>query len=346
MEGEFMLKRLVPLQRCKSQRAAFTLVELLVVIAIIGILVALLLPAVQSAREAARRTKCINNLKQLALGCLNHESALKRLPIGISATSTGSSDVLHTWASYIMPYLEQGNVYSNIDFTIPSWRPFVNNGRQRPPTAAWTYTPLDIHLCPSDLGPGEWWTGDAFGFTHGNYLGNIGTEDWYQVGSRETLLASFPLEFRGPLEKGFTTANDGIPLRRISDGTSQTALLGETRLFPGEDSRGVLYLGTCFYHHRETPNTPAEDSTEWCTTEPDNTVAPCTTRFAASRGPYRNVARSQHPGGVQLAFVDGHADFVADDVNLCVWRSYSTRAGDDQLRTNLTTLRNGTIVCQ
>lgn len=98
----------------KARFSGFTLVELLVVIAIIGVLVALLLPAVQAAREAARRTQCLNNLRQFSLGCLNHESATKRLPAGFT-TRPSDGDVHHTWASYVLPYLEQGAMFGTIN---------------------------------------------------------------------------------------------------------------------------------------------------------------------------------------------------------------------------------------
>lgn len=331
------------LVRCQINNKGFTLVELLVVIAIIGILVALLLPAVQSAREAARRQQCQNNLKQLALGCLNHESAQQRLPAG---NTVRGGDVNHTWASYIMPYLEQGAVFDNIDFDQPSWRPFVANGRQRPPNAVWTYTPLQIHICPSDLGPGEWWTGDAAGFTHGNYLANIGSVDWFQLGNVQDDRNRIADVERGAFERAPGIKNDGVPLRRIVDGTSKTALLAETRLTPGFDSRGILYLGTCFYHHLNTPNATSEDSSEWCSQEQFPEM-PCTARFSASRGPYRNVARSQHAGVVQVVFVDGHVEGISDDINLCAWRSLATRAGSDELLVNLVqNPRSGVFSCQ
>ena len=97
--------------RKSSSRIAFTLVELLVVIAIIGILIGMLLPAVQSIREAARRTQCMNNVRQLGIALLSHEEALGDFP-------PGRTD-LHSWASYLMPYLEQENVSDQIDLSKP-----------------------------------------------------------------------------------------------------------------------------------------------------------------------------------------------------------------------------------
>lgn len=104
----------------RNRRSGFTLVELLVVIAIIGILVGLLLPAVQSAREAARRMSCQNNMKQIGLGVLNHESAYKRLPGSGQCGSTGSNSTpyqIHSTATQILPYIEQQTVYRMFDFT-------------------------------------------------------------------------------------------------------------------------------------------------------------------------------------------------------------------------------------
>jgi prepilin-type processing-associated H-X9-DG protein len=270
-----------------------------------------------------------------------------RLPAGNTTLDSGTRDVMHTWASFILPYMEESAQYDNIDFSVPSWQPYVASPRGRKEYAAWTYTPLDIHLCPSDLGRGEWWSGDAYGFTHGNYLANIGTRDWYQKGTEAEDKVAIPPEARGPFERAFSQKNKGVELREITDGLSKTSMLGETRLTPGLDSRGILYLGTCYYHSKNTPNSNAEDSSEWCSQDQQFPELPCTDKFEASRGPYRNIARSRHPGGVQIAFCDGHVDFESDDVNLCVWYASASRAGSDELATTLVqNSRDGTISCQ
>ena len=122
------------------RRVGFTLVELLVVIAIIGILVALLLPAVQAAREAARRTQCSNNLKQIGIAYQNYADARKMLPPGYTATGTDPNVTTPGWgwAAYILPYMEEGNIYQQIDLTKPIETQNV------------IQTVLSVYLCPSD----------------------------------------------------------------------------------------------------------------------------------------------------------------------------------------------------
>ena len=112
----------------RTALVAFTLVELMVVVAIIGVLVALLLPAVQSAREAARRSQCINNLRQIGVATMHFESVNRRLPKGDwrQRTSSTGVDSLGTWISLTLPYLEEADLYGNIDFS----RPFLS--RQTP----------------------------------------------------------------------------------------------------------------------------------------------------------------------------------------------------------------------
>ena len=334
-------------QRKRESATGFTLVELLVVIAIIGILVALLLPAIQAAREAARRSQCQNNLKQMALGCLSHESAMKRLPAGFTTVSETDSDLLHTWASYILPYLEEAALSDQIDFKVPSYRPWELAGRTCPKDAPWTYTQLNIQLCPSDQ-PRDIHTGACQCFAHGSYLANHGWWHWWQ-GLNKTI---YNLQLKkdqtnsgginkfGPFEKVYGMQNMGTPLRKITDGTSSTAMLGEGRQFPGEDARGLLYLASCFYTHEYAPNAAALDDLEFCADgsngKDDETgelypEAPCSQRYggALPRGPLVQTSRSRHPGGVQIAFCDGHVEFVNDGVELDVWHAMSTCANGE-----------------
>jgi prepilin-type N-terminal cleavage/methylation domain-containing protein len=316
-----------------ATRAGFTLVELLVVIAIIGVLVALLLPAVQAARAAARRTQCQNNIRQLGLGCLNHESAMGRLPVGFNTLPNG--DVMHTWAAFSLPYVEAATLFDNIDLTRPSWQQDLD------PKTPWVKTQLDIHLCPSDVGR-DVHEGRSSTFAHANYLANQGLKPWWQANLSEVNAdARIPIESRGPFERAFAQQNEGIELRQISDGLSRTVMLGEVRQFPGFDARGLLYLGSAFYSHEYFPNSNATDYLEWCAEyngagrrldeSRRDPSAPCDTRSSASRGPYRQTSRSLHPGGVHVVYCDDHVEFINDDVDQIVWKGISTRAADDQL---------------
>lgn len=317
-----------------NKSSAFTLVELLVVIAIIGVLVALLLPAVQSAREASRRSSCLNNMKQVALGILSHESAIQRLPAGFT-TTVPSNDVNHTWASYTLPYLEQANLFSQIDFTIPSFQPWEDAGRTCPNDAPWTYTRISLFQCPSDQ-TDEIHEGAAACFAHGNYLANVGPWTWWQALDKRTLelYRSYDTDYannRGPFEKIYGPANKGTTLRKIVDGLSSTVMLGECRQFPGNDSRGLLYLASCLYSHRYLPNTPAVDRLEYCGNggDPDGLVnpdAPCdSNNMQIPRGPMSQTSRSQHPGGVNVAYCDGHVVYVNNETNEEVWHAIATR---------------------
>ena len=147
-----------------NNRLAFTLVELLVVIAIIAMLVTLLLPAVQAAREAARRSQCSNNLRQCVLASMNFESARNALPAG--TTSTGN-DVHHTWATFILPFSEEGAIHNTIDFNTPSWHSFVRGN-----PAPWTFHDYSLYRCPSQDTVVH--TSTAGNFSHGNYVANSG----------------------------------------------------------------------------------------------------------------------------------------------------------------------------
>jgi len=153
----------------KSSRA-FTLVELLVVITIIGILIALLLPAVQAAREAARRMQCQNNLKQIGLAMHNYHAALGSLPPLVIHRANPGSTFMHTWAALILPYLEQQTLYDTIDFGEPHWSLTANQLLRE--------SFLPVMTCPSDtkvdlVGFGDGSSVHSY-YSRGNYMANVG----------------------------------------------------------------------------------------------------------------------------------------------------------------------------
>lgn len=327
-----------------DRNKGFTLVELLVVIAIIGLLVALLLPAVNAAREAARRTQCKNNIRQLGLATLNYESSFRTLPpsakVDTSASTTGNNV---SWGVHgrILPFVEESALYDKIDTEI-----------------AWDFqTAIDglripIFQCPSDARAGELRDpggGKArlFSTTYGF---NMGT--WFVFDPRTR---------RGG--DGAFYPNSNLRLARVADGTSKTLMVSEVKAWQPYLRNGGPSTTTI-------PNTPAEAATiassgaefkdtghtEWpdgrvhhtgfTATMPPNTIISVDRSGVtydvdfnswqegkdggSGRPSYAIVtSRSYHSGGVQVAMLDGSVQTVQNDIDMSLWRAAATRSGHE-----------------
>ena len=204
-----------PFPRQLRKSAGFSLVELLVVVAIIGTLVGLLLPAVQSAREAARRTSCTNNLRQFGLALLNHESALRRFPQTDARTSGTAGWSLH---ARLLPYAEESAIGSQIDFTATPFTGSFNNQTPAPQFAALFATPVPLLLCPSDGSPTVNACNGAT-YAGNNYMVSFGSAT---VSGTNTYW-----EFSKPTD-GVVYENSKVKIAQVIDGTSKTVIASET----------------------------------------------------------------------------------------------------------------------
>ncbi len=330
--------RLATSPRRPSPRA-FTLVELLVVIAIIGVLVALLLPAVQAAREAARRQQCQSNLRQLSIGLLNYESAKQTFPSAFEFT-VGQDPALLTnmgpnWAILILPFIEQQAVYSRINFS-----KFISD----PENAAVRESPLDVFRCPSDsynttrmliVSGTKYWA-------RGNYAANAGNGPLLSgLGyNNPTSIGIFGPTSPGWLEgriRGVIGPNVAATLRQLTDGTSNTILLGEVRAgLQPEDRRGTWALGQAgasvlFWYgsggDANGPNVCNDNADDVAGCKPADLALMRQECMPCYTGDERNnqaTTRSMHPGGTNLGMADGSAHFVSNEVDVTVPTGAST----------------------
>jgi prepilin-type N-terminal cleavage/methylation domain-containing protein/prepilin-type processing-associated H-X9-DG protein len=311
---------------------AFTLVELLVVITIIGILIALLLPAVQAAREAARRMQCGNNLKQVGLAMANYESQHTVLPPG-EIVSPGSNASIgwgleHTALALVLPMMEQAGVAGLYNFSLRALDTLNGPAVQ---------TQIAAYQCPSDNAAGR-----RAQSGYGSYWSrsNVAVSFGSQTMCKNSLGSSAPKDIA---KNGGDTNTDGpfrfdIPrsMADIKDGTSSTVLGSEVLAGQKEDfttsgkwdARGVWawpMMGSFAYTHLNTPNSSVGDTmyvssadTE-CISEPAE-GRPCNAAATTAYDQFQAAARSHHPGGVNIVFVDGHVTFAPDTVDTTVWR--------------------------
>jgi prepilin-type N-terminal cleavage/methylation domain-containing protein/prepilin-type processing-associated H-X9-DG protein len=340
----------------KSQSArGFTLVELLVVIAIIGILVALLLPAIQAAREAARRTQCTNHIMQLVKAAHNYESARKSLPFGRRSGFNPDGTTIRQWGhlAHILPYCEEESLHAIIDFnvgTAESLARLVKVSFFICPTDAEDRMNNDTCAASTDPNAGWWNAGRT------NYKGNGGS-----LPARTFTQNGVQVED----SNGCFTTNKAITLKQITDGTSHTAIYAEMRTgdgdrfsveIPGDwfaisgtnqdaetvytkclaiagtpptggaqypcSGRNWVYgdYGTTRYNHVMPPNLQS------CS---QNQTGGNLTAIQVNEHGTATTASSRHSGGVNMACADGSTHFVRDEIDRFVWSALGSRNADD-----------------
>lgn len=310
--------------RANRWRTGFTLVELLVVIAIIGVLVALLLPAVQAAREASRRSKCSNNLKQIGLAMHNHHDTIGVFPFGqfggyanngslpVPPAPTTKSCI--TWPILILPYAEQQPLYDTITNYL------INNPSLTGYTATTVnQTKIAFYMCPTDQNSGKV-VSEGF---HGNYLAcNGNTVNWDGTAN---LPQTGGIQNTGPILVGVRQA-----MSSITDGTSNTLLASETLVWKtGDDRRGRMfnsYQGETLFSTLRVPMSASADAQFSCGTSLP-THLPCTAVGSSANS--INSARSQHPAGVNALMCDGSVRFVTRSVDSVAWSVMGTRDGGE-----------------
>lgn len=261
----------------RNRSRGFTLVELLVVIAIIGVLVALLLPAVQQAREAARRAQCINNLKQIGLAMHNYHDTHRSLPAGFN------NDLGWSWGAAILPFIEQKALYDEFGKTS------ILMDLSDPDILSATRVKLDGFRCPSDPAPD----------LNDKSVPNVGAREEIAYASYVASMGTNKDATLGNLGTGMFWAKSYIKLRDVIDGTSNTFLAGEREY---QHSIGGIWAGT-------TTSGPGHSNKKFI-------LASTHTGDGLINDPSKTKGfGSMHPGGAVFLFVDASAHFIPETID-------------------------------
>ncbi len=319
--------------RAVQRSAGFTLVELLVVITIIGILMSLLLPAVQQIRAAARRIQCGNHLKQLALAMHNYEAAIGALPpaaiswVGDPIYGTagrpgpGSWYDDHGWYSQIGPYIEQQAWYDSIDFT-KSFSHEVNDQPRR--------HEVPLYACPSDGFKKNEWDSRTWARLRGNYVVNFGNTNYGQTEKAGVKFLGAP--FRPLKSQGIAD---------VRDGSSNTLMMAEIlTVLESNQCSGCwgsplsdfsTSLGGQTFNGWLPPNSPVgDDVARRLAPEPDYTLNDIPYPNRASHSVDQSfAARSHHNGGVQGSYCDASVHFFNDGIDAQTWAALSSARGGE-----------------
>lgn len=307
---ERIIKVRWPAKGEKLVRRAFTLIEILVVIAIIGTLVALLLPAVQAARDSARRAQCTNNLKQVGLALLNFEGTEKAFPSGYVSEFTSNGDDTGPgwgWCSFILPQMEENAIFRVIDFKLP-----IEDARNGVRVAN-----IPSFFCPTDSVPRVWQAKrrDASGnpleqiceVAASNYVGMYGTTE------------------PGVDGDGIFFRNSKVAMKDITDGSSNTIAVGErahqlgNATWVGSVTDAILFPED----ENEIGQPHTEHSSGMVLGHAGEGIGP-----GASGGDV-NQFYSLHGEGANFLFADGHVTFLSADMDYKTYRAMATREGDE-----------------
>ncbi len=335
-----------------NRRGAFTLVELLVVIAIIGILVALLLPAVQAAREAARRTQCTNNLKQIGLGMLNYENSNKTFPPGQRRATQNSAK--HGWTTFFLPFIEEGPLFDRIDFT-RSFTDAVN--------LPVTQSRIAGYLCPSagtfhpnrgEDGTIAGVTGAGNGLACLDYLGVSGPDRNGADGTRDCKFFASLYNKQGIPGTGRQLgvlvglrdldpdrfgknwlAPPKISVQKITDGLSKTMVVTECTgrgVAPDEDDKNKVNLNGAWANGSNTAHlllAPLEAGPEF---------------FGKATYAWEDEeVFSDHPGGANALLCDGSVHFAGATASRQIVYALATRANDEIVDLSTEQLANSKV---
>jgi prepilin-type N-terminal cleavage/methylation domain-containing protein len=302
-------------QPLSARRLGFTLVELLVVIAIIGVLVALLLPAVQAAREAARRMKCSNHLKQLSLGLLNYEDTHKTLPpAGIDSNAM-------SWLVMLLPYIEQKNLFDKFNFTQGGWNSFnritvVKGVKIQAINCPSLTTPRDTFSLFDPANEADVSALHYYAVLGPNGPNAFGGNQNYETNGVDLAFGFCAAQgaFGQARANGPTVIPLSNPLRTITDGTSNTLLLGEMAWNnypywrPWTRGHFIDVRGTLLYASKNVRN-------------------PINSRIAD--GWNDGSFGSLHPGGAMFSRVDGSVQFVRQSIDMGSYRALASRDGGE-----------------